>query len=158
MDIKRFTLIAGVLFVLVGILGFIPGITTAPHVNDPNLAVDASYGRLFGLFPVNVLHNLVHLAFGVWALVAAKDFAQSRIFCKSTAIIYAVLTIAGLIPGLSTVFGLIPLQSHDIWLHAIIAVGAAYYGFVNVSDEMRLGAGPAGRTTATSSSTNLRWS
>lgn len=158
MDIKRFTFFAGVVFVLIGILGYIPGITTAPHVSDPNLAVDASYGRLFGIFPVNMIHNLVHLAFGIWALVASKDFAQSRIFNRSTAIIYAILTIMGFIPGLSTLFGLAPLFSHDIWLHALITVATAYYGFVKVSDQDRVGVGARAGRPATNSNANLRWS
>lgn len=152
MDIKRFTLAAGVLFVLVGILGFIPGVTTAPHVHDPNLAIEASYGRLLGLFPVNVLHNLVHLALGVWALAVYKNYAQAKNFCKASAVIYGVLTIAGLIPGLNTLFGLVPIHSHDVWLHAVLALATGYYGFV------KTGAGLGVRDAAEAAKTNLRWS
>lgn len=155
MDIKRFSFIAGVLFVVVGILGFIPGITVAPHVSDPDLSVTAAYGRLLGLFPVNFLHNLVHLAFGFWAVAASKDYAQSRIFCRSSAIIYAVLTVAGLIPGLNTLFGLLPLHSHDIWLHAVIAFATGYYGYVRAPD--RLGMAGADRTSSAADS-SMRWS
>lgn len=130
MDIKKVTFIAGVLFIGAGILGFIPGLTTAPHATDPNLAVEAAHGRLFGIFPVNVVHNIVHLALGVWALLAAKDFASARIYCRSAAIIYIVLAVAGFIPGLNTLFGLAPIHSHDIWLHLVLALPLAYFGFV----------------------------
>jgi hypothetical protein len=47
----------------------------------------------------------------------------------SLAVIFGVLTVMGLIPGLNTVFGLIPLFGHDIWLHALTAIAAAYFGF-----------------------------
>ncbi len=154
MDIKRFTLVSGVLFVLIGILGFIPGITTAPMATDPGMAVDQNYGRLFGLFPVNMVHNLVHLAFGAWGLVAFQNLASSRIYCRSTAIIYAVLTVFGLIPGAATLFGLAPMFGHDVWLHAVIAIGSAYYGYVQVSDD--LGVKATRRSGATDSS--FRWS
>jgi hypothetical protein len=48
---------------------------------------------------------------------------------EGVAIIYAVLAVSGLIPGLRTTFGLIPLFSHDVWLHVVLAAGAAYFGF-----------------------------
>lgn len=154
MDIKRFTYVAGIVFVVVGILGFIPGVTTAPHVNDPNLAIETAYGRLFGLFPVNAVHNLVHIALGLWALAVANDFAKSRIYCKATAIIYAVLMVMGFIPNLNTMFGLAPLHSHDVWLHALFAIATAYYGYVDVSDRE----GFTAPRRATSTNTSLRWS
>jgi hypothetical protein len=52
------------------------------------------------------------------------------------AIIYAVLAVMGIIPGLNTTFGLIPLYGHDIWLHAVIAIAAAYFGFVATDREV----------------------
>lgn len=133
MDIKKFTFIVGLLFVGVGILGFVPGITTPPHPMDPNLAIESAHGRLFGIFPVNLVHNLVHLLLGVWALFASKNFTSSRTYCRSAAIIYAVLAVAGIIPGLNTLFGLAPIHSHDIWLHVILALPLGYYGFVKSS-------------------------
>lgn len=154
MDIRRFTMIAGILFVLVGIAGFVPGLTTMPRAMDPAMTADMAYGRLFGLFPVNWIHNVVHLAFGVWALAASKNFVQSRIYCRASSIIYGVLTVAGLIPGLNTMFGLVPLHSHDVWLHAVIAIGAAYFGYVKVSDEDQLGAPRMGRRTTTTTVNN----
>lgn len=152
MDVKRFTLIAGVVFVVIGILGFIPGVTTAPHVHDPNLSIEASYGRLLGIFPVNVLHNLVHLALGVWALSVYKNYANAKNYCKISSVIYGVLAVAGLIPGLNTMFGLVPIHSHDVWLHAVLALGLGYYGFV------KTGAGLGVRDAAAATKSNLRWS
>ncbi len=130
MAIRRFTLVMGLLFVFVGIFAFVPGVTAPPTSMDPSLAVESFHGRLFGLFPVNLLHNLVHLGLGVWGLVAAKDVAKSLLYCRSAAIIYLVLAVMGFVPGLNTLFGLLPLHGHDIWLHIILALPLAYFGFV----------------------------
>lgn len=131
MSTRTFALLFGIVFLLIGIAGFIPGITTAPHPGHPDLAVDANYGQVLGLFPVNVLHNIVHILFGVWGLAASRSFGGSRGYAKGVAIIYAVLTIAGFIPGLNTMFGLVPLFGNDIWLHALLAAVAAYFGWVH---------------------------
>jgi hypothetical protein len=143
MTLRTVARIFGVLFLLVGIAGFIPGITT-PH-SHPDVTVDSFLGLELGLFPVNLLHNLVHIAFGIWALAASTRAAASRIYFRSVAIIYAVLAIMGLITAqnLHTTFGLIPLYGNDVWLHALIAVASAYFGFVHRERETRTpAAGP----------------
>jgi hypothetical protein len=131
MNTRTFALAFGVVFLLVGIAGFIPGLLQAPHAEHPQLAVNASYGLLFGLFPVNVLHNIVHVLFGIWGLAASRTFPAARTYARAVAIIYAVLTVAGFIPGLDTMFGLVPLFSNDIWLHALLAAVGAYFGWVH---------------------------
>ena len=75
----------------------------------PSLAVDAGYGYLLGLFPVNALHNIVHLAVGAVGVMAYRSFASARLYARSVAVVFALLTIPGLIPGLNTTFGLIPI-------------------------------------------------
>jgi hypothetical protein len=105
---------------------------------QPYLTITASSGHLFGLFPVNLLHNLVHVAFGIGGLVGYRDFPSARFYARVVAITYAVLTVMGLIPGLKTFFGLVPLYGHDIWLHAVLAIIAAYFGFVARPAEERV--------------------
>ena len=95
-----------------------------------DMAAQSGLGLLFGLFPVNLLHNVVHVLFGIWGLFAARSPGGARGYFKSVAIIYAVLGVMGLIPGLRTTFGLIPLYGHDVWLHFLLAGVAAYFGFV----------------------------
>lgn len=131
MDTRRFALIWGILFLVIFGAGVIPGLLQPPHATDPNLAMDSMYGRELGLFPVNLLHDGVHLIFGVWGLLAYRSFDASRAYARITAVIYAVFVVMGLVPGLNTTFGLVPLFSHDIWLHVILAAGAAYFGFVH---------------------------
>jgi hypothetical protein len=144
MNTRTFALIMGIVFLLVGIAGFIPGLTT--HVvpttgaapGDPAAAappaVEATYGYLLGLFPVNALHNLFHLAWGIYGVMAYRRFVMAKGFARATAVVYAVLVMLGLIPGLNTMFGLIPLYGHDVWLHALIAIAAAYFGYARAAD------------------------
>lgn len=126
--VKKFALIFGIIYVIVGILGFIPPLVTSPEM-AAGVDVQTGHGRLLGLFPVNFLHNLVHLGVGIWGIIAAKNFAHAVLFAKVTAVVFAILFILGLIPATNTLFGLVPLYSHDIWLHLISAVVAGYFGF-----------------------------
>jgi uncharacterized protein DUF4383 len=139
MDTRRFALVWGILFLVIFAGGVIPGMLQPPAASDPNMAMDSMYGRELGLFPVNILHDGVHLLFGVWGIIAYRSFGAAKTYARATAIIYAVFVVMGLVPGLNTTFGLVPLFSHDIWLHVILAGGAAYFGFIH-SDRDRSGA------------------
>ena len=129
MAIRYFAIVAGIVYLLVGLLGFVPDLKTPPTTAPP-LAVDTGYGFLLGLFPVNVLHNLVHDALGIWGIAAFATLGAARFYARALAVIYAVLAVMGLIPGLDTTLGLIPIFGHDIWLHALTALIAAYFGWV----------------------------
>jgi hypothetical protein len=138
MQTRYFALIAGIVYVLIGLLGFLPGVTQAPPPGAPELALPTGYGFLLGLFAVNVLHNIVHLLIGVFGLVAYRRYVDARLFARVLAVVYGVLTIMGLVPGLDRFFGFIPLFGHDVWLHALTAIIAAYFGFVApATDDVR---------------------
>jgi hypothetical protein len=96
----------------------------------PPITVDSFYGRLLGLFPVNILHSIVHLAVGAWGLLASRSVTGARFFGQGLAVFYGLLTILGLIPFANTTFGLVPIYGHDVWLHAASALIAAYFGFI----------------------------
>jgi hypothetical protein len=143
--VRYFALVYGIVFLLVGIAGFIPGFL-APPEEGRQLAVNTGFGRLFNLFPVNVLHNLVHIVFGIWGLAAYRTFSAARTYARAVAIIYGLLTVMGLIPVLSTTFGLIPIYGHDVWLHALLALVAAYFGWASVREEpVPVGSASTGR-------------
>jgi predicted membrane channel-forming protein YqfA (hemolysin III family) len=142
MSIRTFARIYGIVFLIVGVAGFIPVIT--PAHEHPNLSIEVGSGMVLGLFPVNALHNVIHLGFGVWGLFASVSVRASRHFAQAVAIIYALLTVLGLIPATSTTFGLVPIYGHDVWLHALLAAVAAYFGFVHKQVDARV----AGATRA----------
>lgn len=129
MATRYFALVIGIVYVLIGLLGFMPGFRMAPPPGAPDLAMDAGYGYLLGLFPINIVHNLVHLAVGIWGIAAFRSFTGARGFARGLAVFYGVLTVLGFIPGLNTLLGLAPLFGHDIWLHALTAIVAAYFGW-----------------------------
>lgn len=130
MRVQRFAFVFGLVFLIVGIAGFVPGLTVGHE--HPDVTMTQGLGLIFGLFPVNVLHNLVHLLFGVWGLAAARGPGGAILYAKIVAVAYALLAVMGLIPAaqLYTTFGLIPLYGHDVWLHLLLAAVAAYFGFV----------------------------
>jgi hypothetical protein len=134
MATRYFALIAGIVYLLVGIAGFIPGFVSSTGAATPDLAVDQGFGYLFGLFPVNILHNIVHLLVGVLGIAAYRSWSNAQRFSQGLAIFYGLLAVMGLIPllNLNTTFGLIPLFSHDIWLHALTAIVAAVFGFTSI--------------------------
>jgi Domain of unknown function (DUF4383) len=151
MNTRTFALVLGIALLLAGIAGFIPGLvthaepTTGLAPGDPGAAPSAavvdSYGYLLGLFPANALLNLFHLVWGLYGIIAYRSFGGGRGFARATAVVYGVLTVLGLIPGLNTTFGLIPLFGHDVWLHALIAIPAAYFGFAQAADTEAAAAG-----------------
>lgn len=136
MRTRYFALAFGIIYVAVGLVGFIPGLSS--HPDHDKLVVDAGYGLLLGLFPINILHNVVHLLIGLLGLAAYRSFDTSRLYARGLAIAYILLAIMGLFPVLKTTFGLIPIFGHDIWLHAASALLAAYVGFVMQESQGRM--------------------
>ena len=134
MNTMRFAMIMGLVFLAVGLLGFFPGLISHPTMAAPDLAVEAGYGYLLGLFPVNILHNLVHITVGLWGIIAYRSLTGSMAFARGLAVFYGTLAVMGLFPVLNTTFGLIPIFSHDVWLHAGTAALAAYFGFSGTAE------------------------
>src|SRR3546814_11624263 len=90
MAIRYFVLAYGLGFLLVWIAGFVPGLVTGPApVTDAPAAEAETAGHLFGLFPVNPLHNVVHIVFGIWGLAAYRSLSGARLYGRSVAVLYA---------------------------------------------------------------------
>jgi hypothetical protein len=131
MSKRRFATILGLLFLLAGILGFVPALIWPAQGGA--LATDSPHGLLLGIFPVNPAHNGAHILFGLWGLAAARSAGAAMLYARAVAILYALLTLMGMIPGLDDLFGLMPLYGNDIWLHLGIAATAAYFGWAHRS-------------------------
>ena len=129
MSTRTFALIFGIVFLAVGLAGFVPALVQPLHAGHP--PVDPEGGQLLGLFPINAVHNAVHVLFGLWGLLASRSAAGAVTYARGVAIIYALLTVAGFVPNLNTLFGYAPLYGNDIWLHALLALVAGYFGWAH---------------------------
>ena len=131
MNTRSFALVWGILFLLIGASGFIPGLLQPHGPGHPDLAVETLYGDALGLFPVNVIHSGLHILYGLWGLAASRSWSGARTYAKVVAISYGALVILGLIPATNTLFGLVPIFGNDVWLHALLAAPAIYFGFLH---------------------------
>jgi hypothetical protein len=118
----------GAVFLIVGILGFIPGITT--HYGDLAFAGHHSDAKLLGIFEVSVLHNIVHLLFGVAGLALARSGIGAVTYLIVGGLVYAVLWIYGLVIDHDSSANFVPLNSADNWLHFVLALGMVALGLV----------------------------
>lgn len=135
MATRYFALILGIFYLIVGVLGFFPPLLRALPLDAPNVFVDFLQGSLLGIFPSNILHNIFHLAVGIWGIVAYRRLSSARVFARSIAVIFAVLFLMGLIPVLRTTFGLIPLYGANVVLHLVTALLGGYFGWVVREEE-----------------------
>lgn len=116
----------GAVFLLVGILGFIPGITT--NYDTMTFASHHSEALLLGVFNVSILHNIVHLLFGVAGLLMARTFNNARLYLIGGGVIYLLLFVYGLLIDHDSAANFIPLNTADNWLHLILALGMIALG------------------------------
>lgn len=124
--VQTAALVVGVVFLLVGILGFIPGITS--NYDQLSLAGHGSGALLLGVFAVSVLHNLVHLAFGVAGIAMARTAPGARAYLIGGGIVYAVLWLYGLLIDHGSDANFVPVNDADNWLHLALAIGMIALG------------------------------
>lgn len=114
-------LAVGVVFLLVGIAGFIPGLTT--NYDTMTFAGHHSDALLLGVFNVSILHNLVHLAFGVAGIALARTASGARGFLIGGGAIYLLLWLYGLLIDMTSDANFVPVNDADNWLHLVLAIG-----------------------------------
>ncbi|WP_216698896.1 DUF4383 domain-containing protein [Arthrobacter sp. H20] len=117
---QKAAMAVGIVFVLVGILGFIPGATT--QFDQMDMAGHESEALLLGLFQVSILHNIVHLLYGVAGLVLARTYANAKNYLLIGGVIYLVLWIYGLVIDLNSDANFVPFNDADNWLHLFLGV------------------------------------
>jgi len=121
--------VLGIAFLLAGILGFAPFVTVPAGLTAQWVTLNAGYGFLAAMFPVNVAHDVIHVLFGIWGLAAAGTFAGAVRYCRAIAWIYGLLVVLGAIPTTNTLFGIIPIYGFDVGLHLLVALLAFYGGY-----------------------------
>src|SRR4028119_211114 len=125
-SIRYTALSLGLLFLLLGLAGFVPGFVT-PSLDFTS---EPGFGYLFGVFPTNYFHNAIGILVGVWGIAAFTSLSGAIVFNRIFAIVYTAGAILGVLPFTNTLFGITPLFGNNIWLNAVAAVIAFYYGFV----------------------------
>ena len=125
-DLQKAAAAVGAVFLLVGILGFVPGITT--DYDTMEFAGHQSDAKLLGIFEVSILHNIVHLLFGVAGLALAKSWDGAKAFLIGGGAIYLVLWIYGLLVGENSDANFVPVNTADDWLHFVLGVGMIALG------------------------------
>jgi hypothetical protein len=124
--VQKAALVVGAVFLLVGVLGFVPGITT--HYDQLTFAGHHSEAALLGLFNVSVLHNIVHLLFGVAGIALARTFNSARSYLIGGGVIYVLLFLYGLVIDHESSMNFVPVNNADNWLHLVLAAGMLALG------------------------------
>lgn len=126
--VQKTALVVGIIFLIVGVAGFIPGLTSG--MSGMEMAGHDSDAMLLGVFQISVLHNIVHLAFGVAGLIFARTARAARGYLIWGGVIYLVILLYGLFFSGQTPANFVPLNSADNWLHLVLGVGMILLGIV----------------------------
>ena len=138
--VRRAAQIVSLVFLLVGILGFVPGVTS--NYDQLQFAGHESEAMLLGLFQVSILHNLVHLAFGIIGLAMSRTVSGARSYLIGGGAIYLVLWLYGLFVEGDHGANIVPVNNADDWLHFVLGVGMIALGVLltrrdRVADRVR---------------------
>jgi hypothetical protein len=126
--VRTAALVVSVVFLLVGVLGFVPGVTT--NYDTMTFAGHHSDALLLGVFQVSVLHNIVHLLFGVAGLALARTARGARAYLIGGGAIYLILWLYGLVVGEDVAADFVPLNGADDWLHLGLGIGMIALGLL----------------------------
>lgn len=118
----------GYLFLLVGALGFIPGITS--NYDDLYFAGSTSEAALLGVFQVSILHNIIHLAYGILGLLMARTHNAARAYLIGGGTVYLLLFVYGVIVPHHSSANFVPVNTADNWLHLVLGAGMLGLGLV----------------------------
>jgi uncharacterized protein DUF4383 len=127
-DIQRAAMLFGIVFLIVGVAGFIPGITTD---YDQLTTFDDEGAKLLGIFGTNILENIVHLLFGVAGLAAASSWAASKNYFVAGGVIYLVVWLYGLlIPESDSGWNFMGMNDPTHWLHFVLGITMLAVGYL----------------------------
>ncbi len=124
--VQKAALLVGAVFLLVGVLGFIPGITS--DYDTMAFAEHHSEAKLLGVFQVSVLHNIVHLLFGIAGIAMSRAASTARSYLLVGGAVYLVLWLYGLFIDHDSAANFVPVNSADNWLHFVLGLGMIALG------------------------------
>lgn len=120
---RVFALGAAGFFATIAVFALVPGAVSLP-IRAPEMAVVTNYGYLFGLFAVNICTTALCAVVAAAGAVAFGRPAWARGYARGLAWLFSALALLGLLPRTHTLFGVLPLFDHDVWLHGVIALAA----------------------------------
>ncbi|HZA72826.1 MAG TPA: DUF4383 domain-containing protein [Propionibacteriaceae bacterium] len=141
-NVQKAAAAVGIVFLLVGVLGFIPGITS--NYDQLEFASADSDALLLGIFQVSILHNIVHLLFGVLGLVMARTASGARTYLVVGGIVYLVLFLYGLLVGPNSAANFVPVNTADDILHLVLGIGMLGLGLALTRRRSDVAATPGG--------------
>jgi hypothetical protein len=124
--VQTVALVFGVVYLAVGILGFLPFLGGS---------YTQTSSSLLGIFPINLLHNLVHALIGIAGIAAAASLATSRTFCQVVGVVLLLLGVVGIF--IAQPLGLLNIGGPDIFLHLATGGILAYFGFAASANPRR---------------------
>ncbi len=122
MSAPTFALATGILYVALGTLAMIASLVVPAEGT-------VQYGYFLGLFAVNTPLNAAHAFMGMWGLVAWSGALGAVTYARAVAVVMGILALAGLVPGARNFFDVLPLHGHNVWLHGLSAIAAAWIGW-----------------------------
>jgi hypothetical protein len=134
--VQKVALAVAVVFVLVGVLGFLPGVTT--HSDELAFVGHHSRAKLFALFQVSILHNLLHLVFGLVGLGMARYVGGARLFLAGGGALYLAIWLWGFAGGPESAANFVPFNDADNWLHLFLGFGMLALGLL-ISNQVGTG-------------------
>jgi hypothetical protein len=127
-QVQSVAMLVSIVFILVAILGFIPGITT--NFDDITFAGNDSGAELLGIFQVSILHNIVHGLFGIVGLFLARTVDGARAFLIGGGLIYVVLFLYGIVVSDDSGANFVPINNADDVLYLLLGIGMIAVGYV----------------------------
>ena len=128
---QNLALLVGVVFLAVGVLGFIPGITS--NYSDLSFAGHNSEAKLLGIFQVSILHNIVHLLFGVAGVALARSLSGAKTYLVGGGVVYLALFVYGLVVDQGSSANFVPVNNADNVLHLGLGIGMIALGVIGTA-------------------------
>ncbi len=128
---QYFALISGIIFLVLGIMGLIPGLVDYTEATSAvSDAYGMGYGYILGSIPTNGIHAFIRIVVGLLGIVASVSLDSTRTYSRAITVFYGLFAVLGLIPFANTFFGTVPIFGSDVLLHGLSAAVAFYFGFI----------------------------
>lgn len=146
--VQSFSLIIGILFLVLGMMGVIPGLVH--YVDVTSKASDVygiGYGYIAGFIPTNGVETFIRIAVGVLGITASISLGSAYVYSRAITVFYGLFAVLGLVPYARTFFGTVPFYGSNVLLHGVSAVLAFYFGFLTSPGLLESSSSSAQRAT-----------